>query len=298
VSGRIPRVNASQVTPVPFAQRNGKEDFNASGVAQVGVGRFVFTDNNDPGALFELVVDPTGNQSEPIARRPLTGLPRHVLSDPEGLARLDVDGEIVLVVASSLAVKKKTGHDGLVRVRYRPEGDLTAEAMPGFRDWLLRQYPELAKAAGRAADKGGLNIEGIAWDPGNSTLLFGVRSPVDEAGIPVLRVQLDARAPWTVDALSRSESSHLTKHQAGQGIRDLTHDPVEGGFLVLLGRSVSGDDVPFQLCRWDGVSTSVDVQAELPQRMKPEGVSVIQGEGPRRVLVVGDTGSFASLHLS
>ncbi len=290
-------MSASSVTPVPFAQRNGKDEFNASGVTQVGAGRFVFTDNHDPGALFELVLDAAGNQAAPIVRRPLAGLGRDALSDPEGLARLDVHGQIVLVVASSLAVKKKTGHDGLVRVRYHPEGDLTAEPMPGVREWLLCQYPELAKAAGRAADKGGLNIEGIAWDPGSSTLLFGVRSPVDETGIPVLRVRLDPGAGWSVDALSEPDTLYITNHQAGQGIRDITHDPVAGGFLVLLGRSVSGDDVPFQLCRWNGASTAVAVEAELPNRMKPEGVTVIQAEAPRRALVVGDAGSFASLAL-
>lgn len=43
------------------------------------MGRFVFIDNNDPTAVFE-----------------------SQLRDPEGLTRIDSDGEIVLIITSSL----------------------------------------------------------------------------------------------------------------------------------------------------------------------------------------------------
>ena len=142
------------------------------------------------------------------------GLAPGALSDPEGLTRIDVDGGITLVMSSSLAVRNKTvSHDGLVRVRYTPDGDLTAEDMPGFRDWVVQQHPELAAAADLDADDGGLNIEGVAWDPVRGTLLFGIRSPVTDAGIPVLRVRLDPAAPWTTAALERSPD-HL--HQQNE----------------------------------------------------------------------------------
>ena len=114
-------------------------------------------------------------------------------------------------MSSSLAIRKKrVGHDGLLRVRYAPDGDLPAEAMPGFRDWLVQQYPDLAAAADLDVDDGGLNIEGVTWDPVRGTLLFGVRSPVTDAGIPVLCVRLDTTAPWTTDALENRPIVFIT----------------------------------------------------------------------------------------
>jgi len=47
------------------------------------------------------------------------------------------------------------------------------------------------------------------------------------------------------------------------------------GVLVVVGRSISGGDVPFQLCTWDGTASAVnvlDVMCALDS-MKPEGVS-------------------------
>ncbi|HEY5844026.1 MAG TPA: hypothetical protein VIU87_21635, partial [Mycobacterium sp.] len=288
-------MKAGRVSAIPFAQRNGKAEFNASGVVQVGPDRFVFTDNRDPTALFELVLNPDGTQREPIRRRPLSGPVPGALSDPEGLTRIDVDGGITLVMSSSLAVRDKTvSHDGLVRVRYTPDGDLTAEDMPGFRDWVVQQHPELAAAADLDADDGGLNIERVAWDPVRGTLLFGIRSPVTDAGIPVLRVRLDPAAPWTTAALENHPIIFISRTNscAMQGIRAISYDADSGGFLVLLGRSISGGEAPFELCTWDGMGPSVRaLDFRFAKSMKPEGVTAFRTDGSRRILIVGDWGA-------
>ena len=157
--------------------------FNASGVVQVGPDRFVFVDNNDPSALFELALLPDGTLSERIWRRPLVGVAEGQLLDPEGLGAVDLDGEAFLIAASSLCVRndnppgRQRVNDGLVRIRYTPRGDLHAEAMDGFRAWLLTHEPSLAKSGEREPDSGGLNIEGVAWDPRTRALLFGQRGP-------------------------------------------------------------------------------------------------------------------------
>ena len=141
-----------KVKSTPFDETNGNAPFNASGVVQVGPGRFIFVDNHDPSALFELALDAHGREVERISRRPMAGVADGQLRDPEGLTRVDRDGEIFLIVASSLCVGTAKGSgrqplsDGLVRVRYTPHGDLQAEAMHGFRDWLLRHVPSLARS--------------------------------------------------------------------------------------------------------------------------------------------------------
>jgi hypothetical protein len=176
-----------KVKSTPFPEKNRGVPFNASGVVQVGPRRFVFVDNHDSSALFEFVLDADGAEVDGIRRRPLVGVAEGQLGDPEGLTRVDVDGETFLIAASSLCITGGKVNDGLVRVRYTPEGDLHAEAMNGFRTWLLTHEPSLAGPGAREPDAGGLNIEGLAWDPRANALLFGQRGPAEPGRISMIR---------------------------------------------------------------------------------------------------------------
>ena len=65
-----------------------------------------------------------------------------------------------------------------------------------------------------------------------------------------------------------------------------------------MGRSISGGDVPFQLCTWDGIAAAanvLDVTFEPASSMKPEGVTAFPGDGARKILIVDDAGGFAIL---
>jgi hypothetical protein len=292
-----------KVTPTSFDDSNAKAPFNASGVAEVGPGRFVFIDNHDPSALFELALDSDGIDVERISRRPLAGLAEGELRDPEGLTRVGNDGEVVLVVASSLCILDANGSgrrrvcDGLVRVRYARHGDLHAEAMHGFRDWLLRLVPSIAAAGQRVPDAGGLNVEGVAWEPDTQTLLFGLRSPADTGIVTVIRVPIDADvAPWTTEALGMPSVRrvHLPRSKAMQGIRDISYDEQTGELLILVGRSTSMADEPFQLCAWDGSSDTIRLlDVRFRRSMKPEGVAAFSSGDERRLLIVDDRGGYA-----
>ncbi|HEY2502807.1 MAG TPA: hypothetical protein VGI68_15685 [Mycobacterium sp.] len=293
-----------KVKSTSFDERNGNAPFNASGVAQVGPGRFVFIDNHDPSALFELALDADGTQVERISRRPMAGVAEGQLRDPEGLTRVGGNGEIFLIVASSLCVLDGKGSarqhvsDGLVRVRYTPHGDLHAEAMHGFRDWLLRRVPSLAAAGQREPDAGGLNIEGLAWDPRTRTLLFGQRGPADPGSITMIRVPIHAGvAPWALGALTAPSivRARVPGSTAMQGIRDISYDEQTGDFLILLGRSTSTGNEPFQLCAWNGSSDDVQLlDVTFHRSMKPEGVVAFSSGDERRLLVVDDRGGYAA----
>lgn len=285
-----------KVKSTPFDQRNGKAPFNASGVAQVGPGRFVFIDNHDPSALFELALDADGTEAERIARRPMAGVAEGQLRDPEGLTRVGQDGEIFLIVASSLCVEDGKRSDGLVRVRYTPHGDLQTEAMHGFRDWLLHHVPSLAAAGQREPDAGGLNIEGLAWDPRTRTLLFGQRGPVDPGSTTVIRVPVDAgAAPWNTGSLGAPWIVHarVPGSTGKQGIRDISYDEQTGDFLILLGRSTSSGDEPFQLGTWNGGDDVELLDVTFHRSMKPEGVVAFSSGDERRLLIVDDRGGYA-----
>jgi Protein of unknown function (DUF3616) len=214
----------------------------------VSPSRFVFIDNAYPWALFELNLNPGGREQGPIVPRPIVGLGPSGLSDAEGIARIDVEGAIDLILASSLGFRgvdtsgKAIVHNGLARIRYGADGDLHAEVMRGFRDWLITGHPELAAAARLLRDKDGLNIEGLAWDPSRRALLFGLRSPVNVGRIPVLSVLLDTGAPWTTAALQIGPQLAIDKSgfPAPQGIRDIDYHAARQELLVLVGRSISG----------------------------------------------------------
>lgn len=283
-----------KVRPIPFPEKNGTVPFNASGVVRVGARHFVFVDNKDPGALFELAFDARVTTVERIHRRRLAGLDDHALCDPEGLTRADVAGETVLVVASSLCVE--SGHrvsDGLVRVRYRRDGDLPAEPMAGFRGWLLDRLPEFAAAARREPDAGGLNVEGLAWDAG--ALLFGLRGPAAPGAATVLRIPADVGAArWTTAVLGAPEvvPVALPDPAVPWGIRDLSGT---GDLLVLLGRSAGGD-APFRLGTWRRGRGRIELfDVTFHRTAKPEGVTAFSVDGEERILVVDDSGGYAVL---
>jgi hypothetical protein len=285
-----------KIKTTPFDERNGKVPFNASGAVPVGPLRFVFVDNHEPAALFELAID--GNaEAERIARRPLTGVDDEEVRDLEGLARVDLDDEIVLVAASSLCVTARTPSDGLIRARYTPHGDLHAESMIGFREWLLSHESWLATAARREPDDGGLNIEGLTWNPREGALLFGLRGPAKRGQVTIIRVVVDAgRGPWTTSSLGAPSLIRIStpKATAAQGIRDLCFDEQTGEILILLGRSTSRDDVPFQLCTWDGRSDDVaPLDVVFHKTMKPEGVTAFWDGEQKKILIVDDGGGFA-----
>jgi hypothetical protein len=71
----------------------------------VGRLRFAFIDNLDAGAVFEFTLRADGTQQGPVRPRLLVGLAGNSLSDPEGLALVDVHGDRFLIVASSLSVR-------------------------------------------------------------------------------------------------------------------------------------------------------------------------------------------------
>lgn len=292
-----------KVKPRPFHGKNGKVEYNASGVVEVGPRRFVFVDNRDPATLFEFAIDSDGAQVEEIQRRELVGPAQGQFGDPEGLARMDLNGHTFLVAASSLCIADggRSGrvNDGLMRVRYRAHGDLHADAMPGFREWLLSELPGLAKAAERDPDSGGLNIEGVAWDPRSNALLFGLRGPASPGAITVIRVHVrpDA-ASWTTAVLDSPVvlDARVPWSDGTLGIRDISYDAHTGDFLILLGRSISHGDEPFHLCTWNGRSDTLELlDIKFHKSAKPEGLTTFTSGDGRRILVVDDCGGYAIL---
>lgn len=280
-----------------FGERNDGVVFNASGVVQVAPDRFVFIDNHDATAIFEVTLDPDKGKLHGIRRRDLAGVAEQQLGDPEGLTRADIRGQTYLVAASSLSVSGSHVNDGLVRISYADSGDLRAEPMTGFRSWLLAHVPILATAAASEPDDGGLNVEGVAWDPGACALLFGVRGPATPGEVTIIEVpaRVDTDS-WTTQCLGDPvvRTVRVPHSVALQGIRDISYDERSAEFLILLGKSLSRKAEPFALCTWARGSDALRVSgARFRDSMKPEGCTAYYTDGERRILIVDDRGGYA-----
>jgi hypothetical protein len=81
---------------------------------------------------------------------------------------------------------------------------------------------------------------------------------------------------------------------AKQGIRDISYDEQTGDFLILLGRSTSSGDEPFQLGAWNGGGDNVQLlDVTFHRSMKPEGVVAFSSGAERKLLIVDDRGGYA-----
>lgn len=113
----------------------------------------------------------------------------------------------------------------------------------------------------------------------------------------MIQIPVDPGAvTWTTAALGTPSvlRARIPKSTATQGIRDISYDEQTGEFLILLGRSLSRGDAPFQLCAWDGSSDAVRLtNIKFDRVMKPEGVTAISSGGKRKILVVDDNGGYA-----
>jgi hypothetical protein len=171
--------------------------------------------------------------------------------------------------------------------------------MAGFRAWLLSHEPTLAASGLRDPDEGGLNVEGLTWDPSTSALLLGLRGPAGPGRVAVVRIPVDAgSARWTTAALGPPTVIHARtpRSTATPGIRDLAFDPRTGDFLLLLGRSTSHGDEPFQLCTWNRGSESVELlDVTFHRTAKPEGVTTFSVGDKEKILIVDDGGGYAVL---
>jgi hypothetical protein len=104
-------------------------------------------------------------------------------------------------------------------------------------------------------------------------------------------------APWTTAALDVPSVTHVRtpKSTAVQGIRDSCVDGETGEILMLLGRSLSAGDDPFQLCAWNGGDDLRLMDVKFHRSMKPEGITTFSSGGTKKLLVVDDRGGYAVL---
>ncbi|HZF39692.1 MAG TPA: hypothetical protein VE715_12775 [Blastocatellia bacterium] len=292
------------ITPIPFGEMNGDDVYNASGVVPLADSRFLFCDNNCNDSLFELDLTEDGQKKGPLIRRPLQGLAPNAIDDMEAMTLAEEKGRRFIFVASSLCVKKtKDGQSlrippsGLLRVTVNSDDGLSAENMPGFRDWFIKHAPIVAASANRIPDEGGLNIEGLAWDHERHALLFGVRTPLSANNPLVIPVKLkDLDGPWTTSNLKMLPPIQLSIEatEAARGIRSIEYVASLHAFLVVIGKAISGQKAPFALYEWKGGKHGKTrrLNVSFAPKMKPEGLTSGTVAGRPALLYTDDGGGY------
>jgi hypothetical protein len=302
-----PKPAELDVSAAAFPDLNDGEPYNVSGAVPLADSRFLLVDNNLNDALLELELTADGQQAGPLVRRPLTGLAEGEVDDIEDIALAEAGGRRFVFATTSLSVQpgsKKKGREdrvrpgGLLRIAIGADGALGAESMPQFRDWLVTHVPELLLASDNDPDRGGLNVEGLAWDPQRSALLLGIRTPVSSGKPMVVPVRIkDPAGPWAPANLEALPVIRLKVERAvgEQGIRGMATNAFGTGFLVTVGNSTSESRAPFSLYVWDGDAdgTSRRLPVKFADKMKPEGVASGTVGGREAILVADDAGGFA-----
>lgn len=301
----------------PFA--TGKAPHNASEVVCLDDGRFLFCDNNVSDSLFEMRLNDAGQLDGALKRHRIRGVSPKYLDDFESMAIATRGNHRFVILSTSLSLKVRRPHarrkrdrglvsverESLLRVHANSIRDAQAEIIPGFRDWLLDQTPGLGrrwrKSRTRIPDDGGLNVEGLAWNPVASELQFGLRTPVLGGRPVILRVHVkDIGGRWNLDNFQMRPPVRLRLPSAphDRGIRTMEFDPVLDATLVVTGNAVSRSKAPFELFAWDG-NREGHVRrfdaVRFDSKFRVEGVTPGTIGGRRALVFVDDRGGYAVL---
>lgn len=261
--------------------------FEASGVAHVpGTDGVLFVDDSRPGEVFWMKIDQAGQQVGEIKPIPL-GV---TVENPEGITS---DGSYFYVIGSQ-ANPKNGERNSIARFAFDPNTQTASAAgvIGNLRELLLSRVADLKGAGEMKGNQGGLNIEGIAWDPDQKRLLLGLRSPIVNGQAMV--VPVSTGAAFSANEMKFDEAKPMMLALGGSGIRDIQYDSRLKSFLVISGAPENVDKGEFILWQWDGKSQPVQ-KSVLDQKVKPEGITAVSVGGNNFIYIVCDASRYLKL---
>jgi pSer/pThr/pTyr-binding forkhead associated (FHA) protein len=296
-SGNAPQVTATEKSrftdPGQVLSFSGGT-FEASGVAQVlDKDSVLFIADSNKREVFLMQLDQSGKQVGEIKPIPLGAS----ITDPEGIT---YGGSYYYVVGSQSDPKAGEGNV-LVRFAF----DAASQAVVGqpeivqdLRGFLIANVPELVGEGEKAGQEGGLNIEGIAWDPVHERLVLGLRSPVVNGQALLVPLKLrDPRRPLSNDNLMIAEPRVAQLPLGGLGVRDITYDRRLQSFLIIAGAPETLKKTDFKLWTWSTTSAPRE-EVMLDESIKPEGITTLRIGGRDFLFIVGDASKHLKLEYS
>ncbi|MBF0260329.1 MAG: hypothetical protein HQL97_00655 [Magnetococcales bacterium] len=224
-------------------------------------------------------------------------------ADLEGITRLP-GGEFV--ASASLGLNKGKPRDTILRFALKPNAsqppviDALRKVSPagGMHAWLTTTAnPPWDKKFSAMDGESGINVEGLAASR-DGHLLFGFRHP-ELSGKPLVLVAKE-EANGALSAVQWRKLKLQARFEEGGilgigkeplGVRDMA--PIPGaagnGYLVLLGASGSGSDLPFQVGIWNDDQDEIRHVGTLPPGFRAEGITVLdRKQETLRLLLVSD----------
>lgn len=246
-------------------------NFEASGVTDVpGTDGVLFVDNGREGQVFWMRLDQTGKQVGPIKTLELNV----GIEDIEGIT---TDGTHFYVV-SSQSRPKAIAKEGIVRFKFDPKTQQVegVESIGGLKNFLVENVAAIREEGDKKGKEGGVNIEGLAWDPQRGRLLLGLRSPVIDGHALLVPLRLrDPRGAFSIDNLEVEGSKTIRLSIGGVGIRGIEYDKRAKVFRIISGAAEDQDQTDFGLWEWNGDEKQPVLRetTRFDDRLKPEGVA-------------------------
>lgn len=264
--------------------------FEASGVAAVpGADGVLFVDNGREGEVFWMGLDQNGLQAGEIKALEL-GVE---IKDIEGIT---TDGTHFYVV-SSQSRQKAIDTEGLVRFKFEAgkQSIESVEAISGLKKFLVENVAELRETEDKKGKEGGLNIEGLAWDPRKGRLLLGLRSPIRDGHALLVPLRFrDPRGTFTIDNLEVEGSKAIKLPLGGSGIRGIEYDGRANLFRIISGAAEDQAKTDFGLWEWSGDERQSVLREtnRFDGDLKPEGVARVTAGGRDFLMIVFDAGGY------
>ncbi|HKS28800.1 MAG TPA: DUF3616 domain-containing protein [Pyrinomonadaceae bacterium] len=265
--------------------------FEASGVVAIaGTDAVLFVDDGRPGLIFWMNLDESGRQAGPIKAIEL-GVE---IQDLEGATS---DGTYFYVV-SSQSRPKAAEKAGIVRFKLntrtqRVEG---AQSIQGLKSFLVDNVAELRRMGDVKMKDGGINIEGIAWDPKQNRFLLGLRAPVIDGQALVIPLRLkNAAGDFSVSNLEVVGSKAIRLNVGGVGIRSIEYDNRQGLFRIISGAAEDQEQTDFGLWQWSGDEGGAPPKelSRYDRRLKPEGAARVTVRGRDFMFMVFDASGYS-----
>ena len=266
--------------------------FEASGVVYVpGSDGVLFVDDDRPDEVFFMRLGADRKQAGPIKAVKLSAS----IIDLEGIT---TDGLYFYVVGSQ---SKWRGGDltGLARFKFdaKEQRVTDTQSISGLKSFLAENVAELRGLQNATYDDGGINVEGLAWDPKGNRLLLGLRSPVVDGQALVVPLKLrDPKGAFAFDNFEVEGGKATRLALGGAGIRSIEYDAVANTFRLISGAGPDAEKIDFKLWEWSGNGeppTSSDTDT-FDRSLKPEGITRVSSGDQNFIFIVFDTSGYAA----
>ncbi len=264
--------------------------FEASGLADIaGTDAVLFVDDGRPGQVFWMNLDRSGRQAGVIKA---IGLGVEI-QDLEGVTT----DQTYYYVVSSQSRPKSADKAGIVRFKLNTQTQKVeaVESVVGLKKFLVENVAELREMGDVKMKQGGINVEGLAWDPQRNRFLLGLRSPVIDGKALVIPLRLrDARGPFSIGNLEVIGSKAIRLSVGGVGIRGIEYDAKAGLFQIVSGAAEDQEQTDFALWQWSGDENGAAPKElnRFDRSLKPEGVARVTAGGRDFMFIVFDASGY------